>query len=336
MHILILQLKRIGDLILTTPVVHTLRQSKPNAKITIVTIGPSATLLDAITANQKFVFELPLGGINFWQSFLSQRYDVCLDFTGNDRSALLALLSRAQRRITYQRFRNRFLRRFIYTEFINSSVRDRHTVDYHLDLLLPLGCKAQGLSPSLSLPDEARRRIHRWLEAQRIQKPFAVVHPGTARKEKFWMPERWSEVITDLNSRGYQVLMTGTLTPEEQAHRNAIKNALSPHSIPHSALRTPHFIDCLGTFSLVELAALLEQAALLCSVDSAPVHLADAIGIPVIALFGPTNPFHWRPRSAQSLVVQPNSTVISPNASTGQMVDISASAVCEAIARFIR
>src|SRR4029077_15482750 len=88
------------------------------------------------------------------------------------------------------------------------------------------------------------------------------------------------------------VVLTGGSKPLEQAHLAEIK----------TKLRRP-FVDLSGKTDLLVLAALISRARLLVTVDSAPMHLAAATHTPQVVLFGPTNPFHWRPRESPALIL---------------------------------
>src|SRR5688572_15673155 len=99
MNILVLQLKRIGDLVLTTPALGALRTIIPEARVTLAVSGSSSSLLPAIDGIDRAIVLAPGGGLAPWRHVLAGRWEVCLDFTGSDRSALAAALSRARRRI---------------------------------------------------------------------------------------------------------------------------------------------------------------------------------------------------------------------------------------------
>lgn len=318
MRILILQLKRIGDAILTTPVLSVLRRERPHAHLTLALDGAGAGLAPAVEADAVLV-----RGSDFWRPLATGKFDVVLDLTGNDRSALATVVSRASRRITWTRFAGKPLRRAIYTDFVESSVRDRHTVDHHLDLLRALDITAENELPALVLSDDARAAARAALTRAGVEGPYVVVHPGTARAEKYWQPERWAEVILHLRRElGLAVVLTGSSDEAERAHVAAIQRAL-PSPAP----------DLGGQLSLLGTAAVLAGASLVCAVDSAPVHLADALDVPVVALFGPTNPFHWRPRRATSrLVTASGEPRMHPGYPKGPMDQISVAAVGLAIA----
>jgi ADP-heptose:LPS heptosyltransferase len=314
-RILIIQLKRIGDVLLTTPVIAALRAHAPGCHITLALDAGTSALAPALGADRVLV-----RGRNFWRGLAGGGFDVCLDLTGNDRSALAALVSRAPRRITWSRFAKKPLRRVVYSEFVESSVKTRHTADHHTDLLGALGISVEGVPMTLALPENARAEASAALTG--VRETFAVVHPGTARPEKYWLPERWAEVIPVLRSEhSLTVVLTGSNAPDERAHLDAIQAALPEPCV-----------DLSGKLSLLGSAAVLERARLVCAVDSAPVHFADALGKPVVALFGPTNPFHWRPRRATArLVTAAGVANITPNHPKAPMSDIRVEAVFDAI-----
>lgn len=300
MKILLLQLKRIGDLILTTPALGALRDSFPDAQLTIVVSSECADLLPAISNVDRTLMarrnarDLPL-----FFSVAARRFDYCIDFTRNDRSAFLALLSRAQRRVVSYRVREQSkLRGRAYTDFVSVRMRDTHTIDYNLALLGPLGARtAASRAPHLQLPQMAYEKADALRRDWKIARPYVILHPGSARREKLWEPEQWAEVIDHFGrNNDIDLVLTSGPSPDEQAHIATIKNKVQQQ-----------MIDLSGKTNLLTLAALISHARLLVTVDSAPVHLAAATSTPQVILFGPTNPFHWRPRESPALILQGNS-----------------------------
>jgi ADP-heptose:LPS heptosyltransferase len=287
MNVLVLQLKRIGDLVLTTPVLTAL--TKLGAKITLVVDAPCASLLPAIPGiHEALAFSRKGTNTAVWRRIRERQWDVCLDFTGSDRSALMGWLSRTPRRIAFHWVRKRLLRRLAYHEFVDSPVRLAHTCDHHLDLLRPLGYTPRETEarPTLTIPPAVHEAAQEILRKAGISTPSVILHPGTARPEKYWLPERWSAVIAALKTKGLSPYITSGPDPFELAHAAKI------HGAP--ILRPP---------DLLTLAALVQTATLVISCDTAVVHLASAFERPQIAIFGPTNPFHWRPRHAKALVI---------------------------------
>ena len=120
MDILLLQLKRIGDLVLTTPVIAALRDKFPEAVLTLIVSREGAPLLPAITGvDRTYVIQRKLSDVKIFRAVAREKFDYCIDFTGNDRSALLAWLSGAQKRIVsnWTRVQSKF-RAGAYNEFV--------------------------------------------------------------------------------------------------------------------------------------------------------------------------------------------------------------------------
>lgn len=327
MRILALQLKRIGDLVLTTPALAALK-SLPDASVTLAVHTSTASLLPAIPHCDAAIVFGPSRGWTPWQQVLTGRFDIVLDFTGTDRSALATFLARAPRRIAFERVRKNRLRALPFNEFVASNVRERHTADHYLDLLRPLGIAGADAKPSLACeaaPAAEREHDSRARRARSVAR-FALLHPGTARAEKNWLSDRWVDVARHLAERhGLQIIVTTGPDPAERAHAAQIRSAIGDQ---RSRLEAPA--------DLTAFAALIRGAALVVSCDTAAVHLASAFQRPQVALFGPTNPFHWRPRHERALVVSaalPNAPMndFDPRMKGAPMERISTAVVCRAI-----
>jgi len=328
MKILLLQLKRIGDLILTTPAAAALRKSFPDAQLTIVVSSECADLLPAIpNVDRSLIARRNAHDLRLLFSIAGRRFDYCIDFTGNDRSALLGFLSGAQRRVVSYRAREQSKRRGrVYTDFAPVRMLDVHTIDYNLGLLGPLGIQtAASRAPHLHLPQVAREQADALRRNCKITRPYVILHPGSARQEKLWEPGRWAEVIDHFGrNNNIDLVLTSGPSPDEQANVAAIKSKAQQQ-----------IIDLSGKTNLLALAVLVNQARLLVTVDSAPMHLAAATRTPQVVLFGPTNPFHWRPRESQALILQGESaapvTEFSPAQPRFEMSQISTEAVISAM-----
>jgi predicted lipopolysaccharide heptosyltransferase III len=295
MKILLLQLKRIGDLILTTPAIAALREKFPDAKLTLAIAEQCAELLPAIpNVDESLVTRRVLNDLTAALAIARTKFDFCIDFTRNDRSAFLTLLSGARKRIASGKIKSQSkVRALFYNEFVACRMRNMHTIDYHLALLEPLGIRNASRMLQVTLPPAACAKADELRKDYKIGNQFIVFHPGSARVEKFWETGRWREVIGHaVENYGLDVVLTGGTAPLEQAHLAEIKSG------------SPRLIDLSGRTDLLTLAALIARARLLMTVDSAAMHLAAATRTPQVALFGPTNPFHWRPRDSVALILQ--------------------------------
>ncbi|MBA3831383.1 MAG: putative lipopolysaccharide heptosyltransferase III [Chthoniobacterales bacterium] len=294
MNVLLIQLKRIGDLILTVPVIAAVRKHFPAAKISLVVAHGSRELLPAIPGvDRAFVASGRASDVALWFAIGTAKFDDCLDFSRTDRSAFLTLLSGARSRVTYDSGRSEPIRQLSYNRFIPSQVRTVHTVDHHLALLAPLGVHDASPQIQLALPDATQRKAAEIIAAQQLGDDFIVIHPGSARAEKFWEARRWAEVANEFQAKEpARFVVTGGSSAMEQDHIAQIK----------AHVQQP-LVDLSGRIDLLTLAALIQRARLLITVDSAPMHLAAAFGTPQVVLFGPTNPLHWRPRAAPAVVL---------------------------------
>jgi ADP-heptose:LPS heptosyltransferase len=329
MRILALQLKRIGDLILTTPTLAALRAVWPEAHIALAVSEGCAALLPAIPHIDTTIVFGRGRGFAPWQQAITGPWDLCLDFTGNDRSALATALSRAKQRATFAWVRRNKVRSLAYSCFVDSPVRDRHTADHYLDLVSaflpasagsvrescalepsaqrePVVRKIHGLTrlpsdPALRLPPETERRASELLHAHRVSGAFALLHPGTARPEKYWLAERWAELTHALlETHSLHSVITCGPDAFERAHAAEIESRIQN---PVLSLPNDPKSKILHPPDLLTLAALSARARIVVSCDTAMVHLAAAFRTPQVALFGPTNPFHWRPRHERAVVI---------------------------------
>lgn len=290
-HLLLLQLKRIGDAVLTAPVLGALRQAMPDATLTLILSGPAGNLAPLFQkADQVLLWneETWAGAVQFWERFAALRPDAVLDFTGSDRSALLAVTSGASIRAGYAKASSGRARSLAINLPCHAAVRDLHTIDFHH--ALP---QAAGL-PTVPVPDAGHLLLPSGDGNPSLPAGYVVIHPGTAREEKFWPAESWRALLQYLHQQ-YQcplVLTGGTWAPEVQ-HIDTILDQLE---VP--------VLNLSGRLSLVELARVIAGARLAITVDTGAMHLAASFEVPQISLFGPTNPFHWAPRHPLSRVLQ--------------------------------
>jgi len=323
-RILVLQLKRIGDLILTLPALSALRESRPDARITVMladACGQLAPILPGV--DRVFVYRRGFSNASLWWHLLFSKYDITLDFTGTDRSILMVALSKASKRVTYEKLAaKKAWRRKVFN--VLSEVRDLHTVDYHLALLKVIGIHAPPRNPRIDIPAHIDARMDLVLESNGIEQDYAIIHPGTARVEKYWPADRWVLIVDHLLSKGLAVVMTGSADAEEQTELDKIRKH-APKAM----------VDLSGKFNLVELSAVIRRAKIALGVDSAAMHLANAFRVPQIVLFGPTNPYHWKPRHDQALVLLAGEseplTDYQPKYRERAMTELSTNSVIHAI-----
>jgi ADP-heptose:LPS heptosyltransferase len=271
-----------------------LRELYPKAKITLLIDRHSRALAPAIAGiDQIWVFR---DTKSIWMNLIKTGFDLCLDFTGNDRSALFSLLSRAPRRIGFSFIAKRAIRPRAYSQLVLSPVRDKHTVDHYLDLVRSLATFDSEPDISLQVPAQIKKSVTLLSGELSLPADYFVLHPGSARPEKYWMTDRWAEVVAYATKRfNLPCIITGGQDPIELQH---IENILSK-----SGGRSAIF-NLAGKLDLLVAASFIERAVFFIGVDTVAAHLAAAFRVPSITLFGPTNPFHWRARHSRAIVLR--------------------------------
>jgi ADP-heptose:LPS heptosyltransferase len=233
---------------------------------------------------------------NLWYDLVRRGFDLCLDFTGNDRSALVSFLSKAAERIGFSFVAKRAARSWGYTQLVQSPVREKHTVDHYLDLVRSLGDFAPGPGLSLRLTEGVERSAKTLRREIGLLGRYVVFHPGAARPEKYWLADRWATVIRHAITRlGLSCLLTGGRDPAELRHIGDILRSLPDVS---------RVFNLAGKVDFLLSAALIREGSLFVGVDTAAAHVASVFRRPELVLFGPTNPFHWRPMHPFAVVVR--------------------------------
>lgn len=323
-RILVIQLKRMSELLLTTPALAALRAAQPDAHITLAVDTSSREFLPAFDfIDESIVLSRRGGNRAAWGKLIFASHDICLDFTGNDRSSICSLLSKAKRRIAFEPAGKSPLQSIFHNEFVPSSARENHAADHYLHLLRPLDIDSQDTRIRLELPDWAEKKAGQLLEETGVAGPYVLLHPGAMRPEKRWLPERWAEVL-DFCKKELRLacIITGGSDASETGHVGAIRAKTDFH-------------DLTGRTDLLALGSLIRRARLLLSVDSTAMHLGAAFRTPQVALFGKSHSFHWRPRHEQARVIQAGLQAPAMEAATrprgAPMSEISTAQVIDAI-----
>ena len=289
--LLLIKMRYIGDTVLVTPLLGTLRQALPHTRLLLLVNRQSADIVrNHPHIDRLIAFDYDRGKTD-WPYFLRfllgiRRLgcDLVMDLTGNDRSALFSAMSGAGIRLGYEG--GSPLRRLAYTHRLPNRLGRIHTVDHHLAMAAALGLPLGSPHPYLAVPHEDIRWIHRLLADHGIRRdmPIVVIHPGARRWYKSWLPERFAHTADRLMRRyAVQVVLSGGPGDEEACRRI-------------TSLAARPVVDLCGKVPLRRLPALMRCSALLIGNDSAPIHVATAVDTPVVALFGPTRWEDWQPR----------------------------------------
>ena len=275
-RLLVVRLGSLGDLVHTLPAVSAIRRTWPALEIDWLVDAVHREFLTLVPVITR-VMTLEDRTLGAWlrarRTLRARRYDVAVDFQGLIKSAVLSRLSGARRVTGFARdaLRERAAALF-YTERVEVG-SGHHVVEKNLRLARALGAKAEALE--FPLTDVPSPNVAAFLAAAR--EPFALVNPGAAWPNKRWPPDRFGEVCRAIRERHglNSVVLWG---PNEQAVADAVVAAAGGSAVAAPPTRLP------------DLVALGRHARLVVSGDTGPLHIAMALGVPAVALFGPTDP----------------------------------------------
>lgn len=326
-RILVVRVDLIGDAVLSLPAVRALRRAYPRAEIDMLVSPPVAGVLAGHPDLSRVVIWNPhvwrrpaeLLRLRNWHEaaaiitrLRTPRYDLCVSISG-DWGSVLARLSGARRRVGYASE--------AYTGFMTDPVpggryiQRKHEVEYVLELARAAGgiIVADEMLPMLHVTPAGEAGARRALERAGVAlegRPLVVLHAGAQNGQaKRWPPIHWAALADRLVSEcGAQIVLTGAAgdAPLTAAIRRR--------------MRRPVY-DLTGQTSLPELVALLARCDLLVSGDSGPLHMACAVGTPVVGLYGPTDPVISGP-------LAPDAIVLRREIWCGPCYDASATADC--------
>ena len=299
---LLVRLSSIGDIVHALPAAAALAQTFPQAQIDWVVEKRHALLLDGnphlyrILVLDTLEWRKHLTSSATWhemrigvRSLRQTQYDAAIDFQGLWKSAVVAWISRARERIGYAA---PWLREpsagMLYTQRVSPPGRV-HVVKENLALVESLGARATRWQFPLPRNDEDDAYIDRQLAA-RDSKNFIIVNPGGGWRSKCWAPENYAALIRQwCGARKEPILLTGSPT-EEPLINEILKTAGSP---------SVHYFPT----TLVQFIALARYARLFVGGDTGPLHLAAAVGTPIVGIYGPTDPVRNGPFAADDITL---------------------------------
>jgi ADP-heptose:LPS heptosyltransferase/O-antigen ligase len=291
-RILVVATRQIGDVLLTTPMIHSARRRWPQARIEVLAFeGTAGMLRGNPDVNRLIESPARTGWRGFWTLFwqLRRRYDLALVTDPGDRAHLLGFLAAPLRSgIIPREGRSNWLKKSLLHHAVTSAgdLGDVHVTVEKQRLLGPW-IEADGeppqvaVPPAEALPPQVRQAI----------KPGAVVvHAPSMWPYKQWPMAHFRTLVSALLEQGTQVVLTGSASPRDQECVAVLRGLAPP----------PRLLDLSGQLNFNQLVTLLQDAALYIGPDTSVSHLAAATGVPVIAILGPTNPMRWAPWPAHA------------------------------------
>ncbi len=302
-NVLCVRLDALGDVLMTTPALRALKQSRPSRRLTLLTSPAAAALAPLVPEiDDCIVYDAP------WMKATAPRADSRPEFAIVERlrqgrfdaavlftvfsqnplpAALLCMLADIPRRLAHCR-ENPYQ---LLTDWVREPEPEqfiRHEVRRQLDLVAEIGCHTTDERLSLSVPAEAARRVRAFLRELGLTRdhPWILIHPGASAPSRRYPPERFAQAARLLaREHDLPIVFSGSESERELIDSIRAAVGISSHTLA-------------GCLNLAELAALVELAPVLITNNTGPAHIAAAVGTPVVDLYAQTNPQHtpWQVR----------------------------------------
>jgi lipopolysaccharide heptosyltransferase II len=295
-RILGIRLDAVGDVLMTTPALRALGAGRPDRRVTLLTSSPASVVTALLPdVHDVVVYDAPwmkatpprassAGEYAMAERLRAGRFDAAVVFTVYSQNpmpgAFLAWLAGIPLRLAHCR-ENPYQ---MLTDWVPDPEPERivrHEVRRQLDLVGAVGCATDDERLALRVPDPARRAVARLLRELGLERrAWVLLHPGASAPSRRYPPEAFARAARRLGEvAGCDVVLTGTA--EERALVETVRRAAGPRA---------HGVA--GRLSFAEFAALVERAPLLIGNNSGPIHVAAAVGTPVVDLYALTNPQH--------------------------------------------
>lgn len=289
-NILVVEAWHLGDVVLTTPLLQALRLAYPDAKLTMLGKAHAEPVLRHTGLIDDFiVFDFPWTAfsgkyrlsryrlrplLKLFRRLRGARFDLTIDARMDLRSNVVTYLTGASRRIGFDFGGGSYL----LTDAVPANPDEGHKVDDWHALLGPLRISSPRFGPRLAVSAEERARGLSFLESNAIdvRKPIVAIHAGASQPVREWPIGRFGEVAAAASRKGAQVIVF-----------NDPKGLGEPLE---TSVQVTH-----ATLPLRDFLAVLEQCDLLVCNDSGPMHMAAALGVKVVAVFGPQRPEWYGP-----------------------------------------
>jgi len=295
--ILLIRLRRIGDVILTTPAISALRKGIPTASISYVVEKPYRELVDGNPNLDKVIVLEKKQRLRDFLKLIrlirKEKHDVVLDFHGGPRASLITLLSKAKLKVGYRiKYKN-----FIYNVKLPRSPKEGHfhSVENHINLVKALGVDVKSLPP-LYLPQGQEtevEKVKKFIEENSLERSKIItIHISAGNAFRNWGVDNLVQLTNLLARRpDVNVVLLGT-SEDQKAEEEILKKS------------TASLLSLVGRLNLREVKELISHSSLFVGPDSGPMHIAASTSTPIVALFGPTLPANFAPWQAKAFVVE--------------------------------
>jgi predicted lipopolysaccharide heptosyltransferase III len=295
-NILLIQLGDIGDVVLSFPCIRALKKNFPEANIIVAVREKAKELIedcqwatDVIFINEEkrtWIEEL-----KYQKKFLSRlrgfRFDLTIDIKPGDRGAILAFLSGAKQKLSFYAFDGKLWRNRVFTHLMLPQPEPgQHMSQHYLSILEAYNIKTDHIWPEHHVSQDKLQKARALLKNKGVSphRVIVAVQPFSLWKYKEWGVDKYVQLINWLISKyNVSIIITGSLDERKRADEIIEKCRWEAYNLA-------------GETSIGTLAAVFKVCKLFIGVDSAGVHIAAAVGIPTVSIFGPSSASDWAPR----------------------------------------
>ncbi|OIR02823.1 lipopolysaccharide core heptosyltransferase RfaQ [mine drainage metagenome] len=287
-RILVIITRRIGDVLLTTPLIHTLKTAWPEAKLDVLVLSGTRDIL----SNHPDIHQTisrpnntsKLASLK-WMLALWRKYDLAISALPSDRATLYAWLAGKYRIGMIEDAPKQGWKKYLLHDWVAFDNINTHTVNMALQLASHLGLALQ-YEFNMRWTAHDSNLVDELFASHSIQpnQPYAVLHVYPKFSYKMWHPSGWKALVDWLQQQNIQVVLTGSSDPSEMHYIQQLLESLPPSTV-----------NLAGELNFAQMTYLLKKAALYVGPDTVATHLAAAMGTPTLALFGPSNPVKWGP-----------------------------------------
>lgn len=305
-RVLVIRLQNHGDVLLTTPIFSALKRHFPGVEVDALVFAETVPIISA-NPDLTHVWPMPRGkqagrGMGRAKSFFellrnirNRRYDWVLHLNDQWSGAAAALVSGARMRFSFEMAKRDY---WVWKRTFNQrfpATAEGHMVEQNLRILRKLGVPIDGADGrcTMAFSPEAAELAKNLLRGAGVTGEYILIHPTSRWFFKCWEDDRFAEIISALANAGKKVVLTSGPDARELEMVDALLSR-----VPHS-----NAVSIAGQLTLQGLAAAIAGAKLFIGVDSVPMHMAAALDVPLVALFGPTHVHIWRPWSDKAEVI---------------------------------
>lgn len=309
-RILLIQLGDIGDVILTLPAVKALRENFPESRLVVCVREKAREIIEdcafasavmTVRKERKRLKAAILDQARWMRELRAHRFDLAIDLRTGTRGAIIAGFSGAGTRIGRFAADGRLWRNRIFTHLVTPPDETcQYAAEHNLNILSPLNLKIRDRNLQMEIPSHRRLAAIGLFSGEKIpmSRPLLAFHPFSLWKYKEWQVDSCAELIDDVQRR-YDLTVIITGSAEERSRADQVL----------ARCRTKPF-NLAGKTSIGELAAVLSTCRGFIGVDTAALHLAAAVGIPTLGIFGPSPAACWAPKGNGHSTVSKNMSCV--------------------------